>query len=257
MISSLVVILSLEITQQLNGSQFTQGEMSPGNSDQKTSNKGTVAQGKIHHCPYCAYRSNKTTNLYNHVRVHTGEKPFTCPHCPYRATQETTLKFHIRTHTGEKPYACDVCSYRSIKVGLNTDPVLTCASGAAAGARKSLTVATAAIKTHHCNYCPYTTTNYTHLLRHTHTHTGEKPFSCPHCPYRATTKENLKRHVLTHTGEKPYSCPYCPYRASQKERMKEHVYTHTGEKPYGCSMCSYRCSQKGNLKSHMLTHQAT
>ncbi|XP_045112935.1 protein glass-like isoform X5 [Portunus trituberculatus] len=142
-------------------------------------------------------------------------------------------------------------------VGLNTDPVLTCASGAAAGARKSLTVATAAIKTHHCNYCPYTTTNYTHLLRHTHTHTGEKPFSCPHCPYRATTKENLKRHVLTHTGEKPYSCPYCPYRASQKERMKEHVYTHTGEKPYGCSMCSYRCSQKGNLKSHMLTHQAT
>ncbi|XP_050686729.1 protein bric-a-brac 2-like isoform X15 [Eriocheir sinensis] len=97
--------------------------MSPGNTDLKTrsgdmlaSNKGAVAQGKIHHCPYCAYRSNKTTNLYNHVRVHTGEKPFTCPHCPYRATQETTLKFHIRTHTGEKPYACDVCSYRSIKV---------------------------------------------------------------------------------------------------------------------------------------------
>ncbi|XP_045112938.1 zinc finger and BTB domain-containing protein 7A-like isoform X8 [Portunus trituberculatus] len=99
--------------------------MSPGNSDQKTSNKGTVAQGKIHHCPYCAYRSNKTTNLYNHVRVHTGEKPFTCPHCPYRATQETTLKFHIRTHTGEKPYACDVCSYRSIKVSTLRRHMLT------------------------------------------------------------------------------------------------------------------------------------
>ncbi|XP_071530849.1 uncharacterized protein [Panulirus ornatus] len=135
-------------------------------------------------------------------------------------------------------------------VRLNSDCVRTGVRGAA-GARKSLT---ATVKTHHCNYCTYTTTNYTHLLRHRHTHTGEKPFSCLHCSYRATTKENLKRHVLTHTGEKPYSCPYCTYRASQKERMKEHIYTHTGEKPYACVICSYRCSQKGNLKSHMLTH---
>ncbi|XP_053628321.1 protein tramtrack, beta isoform isoform X11 [Cherax quadricarinatus] len=138
-------------------------------------------------------------------------------------------------------------------VGLNSDCVRTGGRGAA-GAKKNLT---STVKTHHCNYCVYTTTNYTHLLRHMHTHTGEKPYSCPHCSYRATTKENLKRHVLIHTGEKPYSCPYCNYRASQKERMKEHVYTHTGEKPYGCTLCSYRCSQKGNLKSHMITHQSS
>nr|XP_045582631.1 protein tramtrack, beta isoform-like isoform X19 [Procambarus clarkii] len=138
-------------------------------------------------------------------------------------------------------------------VGLNSDCVRTGGRGAA-GARKNLA---STIKTHHCNYCVYTTTNYTHLLRHMHTHTGEKPYSCPHCSYRATTKENLKRHVLIHTGEKPYSCPYCNYRASQKERMKEHVYTHTGEKPYGCNLCPYRCSQKGNLKSHMMTHQTS
>ncbi|XP_042892416.1 zinc finger and BTB domain-containing protein 7B-like isoform X9 [Penaeus japonicus] len=138
-------------------------------------------------------------------------------------------------------------------VGLNRDGMRTGVRGAA-GSKRGLT---ATVKTHHCNYCTYTTTNYTHLLRHMHTHTGEKPFSCPHCSYRATTKENLKRHVLTHTGEKPFSCPYCPYRAAQKDRMKEHVYTHTGEKPYGCTQCPYRCSQKGNLKSHMLTHQTS
>ncbi|XP_064092698.1 zinc finger and BTB domain-containing protein 7C-like isoform X10 [Macrobrachium nipponense] len=139
-------------------------------------------------------------------------------------------------------------------VGLNSEAVRTGAVRGASGARKGL--ATNA-KIHSCNYCPYTTMNYTHLLRHMHTHTGEKPFSCVHCTYRATTKENLKRHVLIHTGEKPFSCPYCSYRASQKERMKEHIYTHTGEKPYSCNVCSYRCSQKGNLKSHMLTHQST
>ncbi|XP_071530854.1 uncharacterized protein [Panulirus ornatus] len=94
------------------------------NSEQKTRRsdgvmgplKGVTSTSKFHQCPYCAYRTNKTTNLNNHIRVHTGEKPFICPHCPYRATQENTLKFHIRTHTGEKPYACNYCSYRSIKV---------------------------------------------------------------------------------------------------------------------------------------------
>ncbi|KAG0728452.1 Zinc finger protein 316 [Chionoecetes opilio] len=204
---------------------------------------GAITRRKVHKCSYCAYTTMYTTGLRRHLLTHTGERPFVCPHCPYRSISQYNLKRHTRVHEAN--------------VGPNSGSVRTRARGAAAGAGKSLgvvTAATATVKTHLCNYCPYTTINYTHLLRHTHTHTGEKPFSCPHCSYRATTKENLKRHVLTHTGEKPFTCPYCPYRASQKERMKEHVYTHTGEKPYGCNVCSYRCSQKGNLKSHMLTH---
>lgn len=68
---------------------------------------------KVHQCPYCAYTTNFTTNLINHMRTHTGEKPFSCPHCPYRANQRTNLRMHMRTHTGEKPYACAQCPYRS------------------------------------------------------------------------------------------------------------------------------------------------
>lgn len=78
--------------------------------------KSFTAPGKTHQCPYCSYSSNKTTNLKNHVRVHTGERPYVCPHCPYRATQENNLKSHIRIHTGEKPHACNYCPYRSIKI---------------------------------------------------------------------------------------------------------------------------------------------
>ncbi|XP_064093082.1 longitudinals lacking protein, isoforms H/M/V-like isoform X40 [Macrobrachium nipponense] len=68
--------------------------------------------GKAHQCAYCLYSASTTTNLMNHIRTHTGERPFACPHCAFRATQKENLKAHIRTHTGEKPFACTLCSYR-------------------------------------------------------------------------------------------------------------------------------------------------
>ncbi|XP_064092713.1 longitudinals lacking protein, isoforms H/M/V-like isoform X24 [Macrobrachium nipponense] len=108
----------------VSGVQSGAHQMMVANFDvQKTSkNTGNLipkktfsAVGKLHHCPYCNYSSNKTTNLKNHVRVHTGERPYECPHCPYKATQENNLKSHIRTHTGEK-HACSYCSYCSTKI---------------------------------------------------------------------------------------------------------------------------------------------
>ncbi|XP_064093074.1 longitudinals lacking protein, isoforms H/M/V-like isoform X33 [Macrobrachium nipponense] len=68
---------------------------------------------KVHQCHFCGYIASSSTNLANHIRTHTGEKPFVCPHCPFRAAQKENLKSHIRTHTGEKPFACSVCSYRT------------------------------------------------------------------------------------------------------------------------------------------------
>ncbi|XP_069944071.1 zinc finger and BTB domain-containing protein 7A isoform X16 [Cherax quadricarinatus] len=74
------------------------------------------ATNKTHRCSYCSYSSTRSSNLKNHIRLHTGEKPFACPHCHYRATTNNNMISHIRTHTGEKPYSCKVCPYRAINV---------------------------------------------------------------------------------------------------------------------------------------------
>ncbi|XP_064093069.1 longitudinals lacking protein, isoforms H/M/V-like isoform X28 [Macrobrachium nipponense] len=79
------------------------------NSNNSGSDSG--AGVKLHRCSYCSYRTYITTNLSNHMRTHTGEKPFPCPHCPYRANQMSNLKSHLRTHTKDRPYACHLCSY--------------------------------------------------------------------------------------------------------------------------------------------------
>lgn len=75
--------------------------------------KGRPSSGKgLHHCTYCPYSTSVKTNIVNHMRTHTGEKPFVCQMCPYRSNQRTNLKTHMRTHTtSEKSYMCPHCSF--------------------------------------------------------------------------------------------------------------------------------------------------
>ncbi|GFT42333.1 hypothetical protein NPIL_658551 [Nephila pilipes] len=53
---------------------------------------------KRHACTECGYSTMRKADLWKHMVVHTGFRPFTCEICSKSFKRKDHLELHIRTH---------------------------------------------------------------------------------------------------------------------------------------------------------------
>ncbi|XP_073727870.1 zinc finger protein 407 [Misgurnus anguillicaudatus] len=163
-------------------------------------------------CDLCERSFSEKWALNNHMKLHTGNKPFKCgwPSCHYAFLTLSAMKDHHRTHTGEKSFLCDLCGF-------------------AGGTRHALTKHRrqhTGERPFKCQLCNFASTTQSHLTRHKRVHTGEKPYRCPWCDYRSNCAENIRKHILhtgKHEGVMMYNCPMCSYATNAPVDFRNHL----------------------------------
>ncbi|XP_075393386.1 zinc finger protein 526 [Tenrec ecaudatus] len=65
-----------------------------------------------HRCGVCGKGFKKLVHVRNHLRTHTGERPFQCHSCGKTFASLANLSRHQLTHTGARPYQCLDCGKR-------------------------------------------------------------------------------------------------------------------------------------------------
>ncbi|XP_044731146.1 zinc finger protein 569-like [Chrysoperla carnea] len=161
-------------------------------------------------CPYCGRAFKELGNLKQHIRIHTGEKPYECEFCPKKFAQWSSLRSHRVVHTGEKNYACEICGKAfSRLVTLN----------------KHLTSHSDERK-YPCEICGRKFKHSRSVKEHMVIHTGIKSHKCTYCDKAFGFKKNLVVHLRTHTGIKPYQCELCKQAFTQRHCLRAHMKSH-------------------------------
>ncbi|XP_069077590.1 zinc finger protein 131 isoform X1 [Pleurodeles waltl] len=127
--------------------------------DEDGANKKQRPGKKIHVCQYCEKQFDHFGHFKEHLRKHTGEKPFQCPNCHERFARNSTLKCHLTA----------------------------CQSGI--GAKKGRK------KLYECQVCNSVFNSWDQFKDHLVLHTGDKPNHCTLCDLWFMQGSELRRHL--------------------------------------------------------------
>ncbi|CAL8330914.1 unnamed protein product [Arctogadus glacialis] len=147
-------------------------------------------QKRVHVCEYCDKNFDHFGHFKEHLRKHTGEKPYECPDCHERFARNSTLKCHMSA----------------------------CQNGA--GAKKGRK------KLYECQVCSSVFNSWDQFKDHLVSHTGDKPNYCTLCDQWFTHPKELTAHlreVHDTLEDQVVASPVVPATTEEEEEEEEEM----------------------------------
>ena len=185
-------------------------------------------------CRVCNKTVSCTATLRDHMRTHTGERPFKCSECNLSFSQRSNLRMHKRLHTGERPYMCGICG-KTFARSSHLPAHMRTHTGE---------------KPYKCEECNHSFITAQQLKNHHRVHTGEKPWKCDLCNAAFTHSSSLSTHKKKHTGNKPYECEKCSKKFFFSSALEKHLKVHSKNRPFKCPNCDNTFKYKESLTVH-------
>ncbi|XP_054284802.1 zinc finger protein 341-like isoform X2 [Macrosteles quadrilineatus] len=219
-------------------------------------------------CLYCNKEFTKSFDLQQHLRSHTGERPFQCVVCGRSFTQKSNVKKHMRTH---KVWPQKMRSLPEKPLEKITEP-----------AGEEVVVVN---NSYTCQFCPETFSSFAQLKTHRKAHTDNKSkcgqmfenlqqflqhtashqtqndvqYRCCMCRQVFTNLDELGTHQNTHTlpiksKQGPFVCKICKAKFTTVEAFERHQTEETHF--YQCPQCSKVYVSERHLRKHLATHSS-
>jgi uncharacterized Zn-finger protein len=191
-------------------------------------------------CEVCGRMISDARALVNHMRTHTGDRPYQCNICEKRFIVPALLKNHMNMHNNSWPHVCVHCGR-----GFDAMNKLVEHERLHTGERPFV-----------CEVCNRGFRTKVGLKSHIDVHDDLGKHACAHCGKRFRSKETLRSHLKVHgPPHRPHKCPICGLCFRSRYYLHNmHLALHSNEHPVQCDMCHKTFPFKHSLTKHMRVH---